>query len=109
MEDLTREQKDILKSMHHEVDIRQPVLTMEEANYFKDSDEVKELLSLEQSSDYVADLCWKLESKGYINCSRGDDLANDITLTDKTITYMENRVKNGAKKVIDVVSKLKPF
>lgn len=80
MDDLTKEQKHLLVSMYKEVLNRQPALSMEDANKFDDSDQLIELFSLNASSDYVSDLCWKLHSKGYIQCYSGDDLANDISL-----------------------------
>lgn len=103
-DDLTNEQKRLLISMYKEVLNRQPALSMENANYFPDSNAVKELFLPELSSDYVSDLCWKLESKGYLCCYPGDDLANYISLTDETIIYMENRFKNGLKDVVAFLS-----
>lgn len=108
MEDLTKEQKYLLLSMYKEVLNRQPALSMKDANYFEDSDLVQELVLPDQSSDHVSDLCWNLKSKGYIFCTPGDDLANNIVLTDKTIIYMENRFSNGLKGLFDLLLKLKP-
>ena len=109
MDDLTKEQKHLLVSMYKEVLSRQPALTMEKANYFHDSDEIKNLFLPDLSSDYVSDLCWKLKSKGYIICYPGDDLANEIQLSDSTIIYMENRFKNGLKDVATFLSNFLPF
>lgn len=100
MDNLTNEQKHLLVSMYKEVISRQPALSMERANYFNNSDQLIELFSLDLSSDYVSELCWKLYSKGYIICYSGDDLANDISLSDKTIVYMENKFKHGLKDVL---------
>ena len=90
--------------MYKEVLNRQPALSMENANYFSDSDAVKDLFLPELSSDYVSDLCWKLHAKGYLDCHKGDNLANYISLTDNTIIYMENRFKNGLKDVAAFLS-----
>ena len=109
MEDLTKEQKYLLLSMYKEVLNRKPALSMEKANYFEDSDVVQELILPDQSSDHVSDLCWKLKAKGYIHCNPGDDLANDIVLSDKTIIYMENRFKNGIKDIAMFLSNFLPF
>ena len=84
MDDLTKEQKHLLVSMYKEVLNRQPALSMEDANKFDDSDQLIELFSL--------------------NASSGDDLANDISLSDKTIVCMENRFKNGLKDVLSFLS-----
>ena len=109
MDDLTNEQQYLLVSMYNEVMSRQPALSMERANYFLDSDEIKDMFLPDLSSDYVADLCWKLKSKGYILCKPGDDLANDIRLEDSAIVHMERRFSNGARSIIDFLLKIKPF
>ena len=93
MDDLTKEQQQLLTLMYKEILNRQPDLSMEKVNYFENSDQLIELFSLDMSSDYASELCWKLKSKGYITCSRSDDLANRISLCDKTIIYMENKLK----------------
>lgn len=108
MEDLTREQQRLLISMYKEVLSRQPALSFDKANYFVDSDEVRDLFFLDQTSGHVSDLCWKLKAKDYITCDRGDNLANDIELTDKTIIYMENRFKDGVKDVLSFLSQFIP-
>ena len=107
MDDLTNEQKYLLVSMYKEVLSRQPALSMEKSNYFRDSDEVKDMFLPDLSSDYVSALCWKLKSKGYISCDRGDDLANNIRLEDSTIIYMEHRFSNGLKNVIKFLTDIK--
>ena len=104
MDDLTNEQKRLLVSMYQELLSRQPALSMEQANFFKNSDQLIELFSLDMSSKYVSELCWKLKTKGYIACYRGDNLANDISLSDQTIIYMENKFKNGLKDVLSFLS-----
>ncbi len=100
MDDLTNEQKHLLVSMYKEVLNRKPALSMEQANYFDNSDQLIKLFSLDLSSDYVSELCWKLYSKGYIICYSGDNLANDISLSDRTIIYMENKFKRGLKDIL---------
>lgn len=93
---------------YKEVLSRQPALSFDEANYFSDSDEVMTLFCADQTSEHVSQLCWKLKAKEYISCTPGDNLANSIELTDKTIIYMENHFKNGIKDVIDFLLKFIP-
>ncbi len=108
MNDLTNEQKHLLHSMYKEIMDRKKSLPMEKANIFEDSNEIRNLFLPDLSEDYVADLCWSLKSKEYIICYEGDDLANDISLSDKTIIYMENRVKNGLKEIATYAANFLP-
>lgn len=107
MDDLTKEQQKLLVSMYKEVLSRQPALSFEDANRFKDSDEVMILFCPDETSSHVSSLCWSLKSRGYITCDSGDNLASEIELTDKTIIYMENRFSNNIKALFDFLLKLK--
>jgi hypothetical protein len=107
MDDLTKEQKVLLCSMYKDYLSKQPALTPDKANYFGDSNIILKTYLPEYSSDYVSDICWRLKEKGYIMCYPGDNLANDISITDETIIYMENRFKNGIKGVLDFIIKLR--
>ena len=104
MDDLTREQQKLLTSMYKEVLSRQPAVSFDEANYFANSDVVMEHFYPDSDSDHVSSLCWSLASAGYIP---GEDLANEIKLTDKTIIYMENKFKNGLKSVLEFLAQFK--
>lgn len=108
MDDLTKEQQKLLVSMYKEVLNRQSTLSFEYSNHFTDSDQIRDLFCPEKKSEHVSELCWKLKSKGYIDCEPGDDLANEISLTDKTIIYMENRFKNGIKDILSFLSNFIP-
>lgn len=57
MDDLTKEQQQLLTLMYKEILNRQPALSMEKANKFKNSDQLIELFSLDMSSDYASELC----------------------------------------------------
>ena len=108
MDNLTKEQQRLLVSMYKEMLSRQPALSLADARKFEDSDIVRDLFCPDKSSDDVADLCWALHSKGYLKCEPGDDLANDISITDDAIIYMENRFKNGFKEIASFLSSLIP-
>ena len=99
MDDLTNDQKFLLISMYKYFLELQPGLSPEKANYFIDSNYVQENIAPHFSKDYVSDICWKLEEKGYISCTPGDNLANNIVLGDKTIIYMENAFKRNMKSI----------
>jgi hypothetical protein len=106
MDDLTKEQQKLLLSMYSEVLHRQSSMPSEEANYFSDSDQVRELFNMVESSYHVSSLCWKLKKKGYIDCDPGNDLANNIILTDKTIIYMEGRFGKTVKEVLNAIASI---
>lgn len=108
MDDLTKEQKHLLVSMYKEMLSRLPALPLNEARHFDDSDAVRDLFCPDKSYDHVSDLCWALKEKDYIDCYPGDDLADDISISDKTIIYMENRFKNGIKDVVSFLTSLIP-
>ena len=108
MDDLTKEQKALLSSMYKEVLSFQPALSFEKANFFLNSNIIRERFLPDLSLSYVTDLCFKLKSKGYISCYPGDNLANSIRLTDDIIIFMENRFVNTVKEVADFYSKIKP-
>ena len=99
MDDLTNEQKRLLVSMYKYVLSLQPAMPPEKANFFLDSNTVRDLFLPNSSSEYVSSLCWKLKSKDYIDCHPGDNLALQIRLSDKTIVFMENRFLRDLKKI----------
>lgn len=107
MEDLTNEQKKLLALMYKEVLSRQPALPFEEANYFQNSDNLIELFDIKYDSDHMSSLCWKLFAKDYIFCTPGEDLANNIILSDKAIIYMENKFKSSVKEILSFLAKFK--
>ena len=107
VDDLTKEQKLLLCSMYKDYLTFSDCLPPENANYFNDSDSITNQYFDGHNAEYVSDLCWKLKTKGYITCTLGDDLANNVRLTDKTIIYFENRFKNKLKSVVSFIASLK--
>ncbi len=108
MDDLTKEQKHLLVSMYKEMLSRKLVLPLREARRFENSDVVRDLFCPDKTSDDVSDLCWALKEKEYIDCYPGDELADEITISDRTINYMENRFKNGLKDIAPFLASLIP-
>lgn len=107
MNDLTNEQKILLSEMYKDYLCRLDTLQPEKANYFYSSEEVTDKYFDNRSVVYISELCWKLKSKGYINCYPGDNLANDISLTDKTIIYFENKFKRNISALLSFICTLK--
>lgn len=108
MNDLTKKQKFLLTSMYREVISPYKKSNSINANYFVDSLEVKKMFLPDTPIEQVSDICWQLKAKGYLNCSSGDNLANDIVLTEKTIICMENRFRNNLKSIIEFLISIKP-
>lgn len=106
MNDLTNDQKYILTSMYKYFLELQPALSPDKANLFSNSDFIQEKFAPHFSKDYVSDICWKLCRKGYISCYPGDNLANSISLEDKTIIYMENSFKRNISSIVSFMEKL---
>ena len=105
MDDLPNNQKRILVSMYKQMLSSQPSLH-NEANDFGSADQVNEECNLGLSHDEISDICLALHSKGYIYGDLGDDTIFDISLTDETIVYMENRFKRGLKAVLSFLAEL---
>lgn len=99
MDDLTKEQKTVLCALYKKY--------LETGkNYFFNSDVLQSSLFPSFTRNSVSDICWALHRKNYLICQKGDNLANKIMLSDKTIIYMENRFKNGLKEVVSFISDL---
>lgn len=84
-------------------------LSKSSSSCFGNSDEITAKYLPDWHPEDTADICWELHKAGYAVCSRGDDIANDVTLTREAIVYMENRFKNGINDVTDFISKFFPL
>lgn len=107
MDDLTKVQKSLLAKMYKEYISNSKYLNHNVANYFDDSNNIKIKYLDDLDNEYVSEICWSLKSKGYITCTPGDNLANNIRLTDKTIIYFENRFKNNIIKLGKFINSLR--
>lgn len=108
MDDLTKDQKGLVIALYHEFLSRQPALTPDKANYFGSSEDIQANFLPSYDADYVSDICWKLYSLNYIECTPGDDCANDVRITDKVIIFMENTFKRNLKKIKEFANTLIP-
>lgn len=55
----------------------------------------------------VTHICWYLEEKGILYAEPGDDMANQVAITDDGIVYMENRFPQGVKDALDLIGSLR--
>lgn len=109
MDDLTNEQKLLLTTMYRDYLELSKKVGSEKANAFGDSDEINYKYFIDRSNSYVSSLCWTLYRKGYIDCHGGDNKANEISITDDTIIYFENKFKNNTSKVLNAINELLNF
>ena len=107
MNDLTRELKHLITLMYKEMLCRQDTLGRDKANYFSNSNEIRDIFLPNASEEYVSELCWKLKSKGYISCLPGDNLANHIKIEDKTVIYFENKFGKNLSAIAEFLLKIK--
>lgn len=107
MNDLTKIQQKVIVTLYKNYLNRKTSMSSDQArcfpnvayiqeNYFKDID-IGELFSI----------CCALHNSEYITCAYYDNTAYSITLTDKTICYMEQRFCNGAKALLKFLVDLK--
>lgn len=80
--------------------------TIEESMYMEDDTVIKEKLAPKLPLDDVTHLCWYLADKDILSVMPGDDRANDVSITDDGIAFMEGRFPNGVKDAIDLIGKL---
>lgn len=77
--------------------ISKPEAKKFDGNFYKD---IKALSNW--SSQDISDTLEELKKKEYI----ARNILGEITLTDESIIYMENRFKDGLKEVMDFISSL---
>lgn len=107
MEELTKEQQHFITSLYKEYLVRQPALPAEKARSFASSAFIRENVFPEYDDQKIKSLCDGLKRHGYLSCSYYDNLPFNITVSDKTIAYMEHRFSHGVKSILDFLAKLK--
>lgn len=103
IDDLTKDQKKLIACIYKEYLERKD--SDDNANYFCDSDYLRDLFYKDKSSEYVASLCFGLKRNDYIHCIGADDIAIEIVLLDKTFRYFQNRFKNNILAITDFIAK----
>lgn len=107
MTDLTNTEQKLLISMYRFFLERQPALSEYDARFIGNSDNVRDMFAPELPYEYVAELCWNLCRAGYILCDEGDNLANNIELSRKTIIYMEQRFSRNLHSIASFLCSLR--
>ncbi|MCR0330132.1 hypothetical protein MKA37_03155 [[Clostridium] innocuum] len=107
MDDLTKEQQLLLSEMYKDYLDLCDTLPSEKANNFGSSKDIKHKYLESSSDEYLTVLCSKLKSKGYITGMNYDNSVFNISLTDKTIIYFEQKFSRNIKSVLNFISALK--
>lgn len=105
---ITNEAKSLLKLLYAiYVSRRNEGKGRVEANFFSNSDFIKENYLKRMSSEDVADLCFELANAEYISFSEGDNIANNIQLTHAALVFCEQSFQNNLKELLAWVTALK--
>lgn len=86
---------------------RKDGVNKDDAKLIGSSDFIFTHLLSEWTFEDVDETCRELHRADLLECHYGDDVVDISILTDASITYMENRFKNGLSEVIDNIIRLK--
>ena len=81
-------------------------LPIDQASYFLDDVSIHENFMPLWSPDDVCTLCWRLVEHGLLFATVGDDKANNVTLTEEGLIYMQNRFGSRLENVLAWLDKL---
>ena len=77
------------------------------ANHFGSSAEIQKEYLPNMKVDDVTDLCFELARAGCIRYLRGDNLANDISLTYDALVYCEQEFKRNLLEITNWISAIR--
>ncbi|UWP68688.1 hypothetical protein [Subdoligranulum variabile] len=78
-----------------------------ESNQFGSSADIQKSYLPNMKTKDVTDLCFELAHAGCIHYSRGDNLANFISLTYEALVYCEQEFKRNFKEMAEWISSIK--
>lgn len=87
---------------------RKRKIIKDEASYFGDAEKIQKDIIPDWLVEDVVTTCWELHRKDLLFCHPGDNSANDVSLTNDGVVYMENRFANGLSDVVDFLTKFVP-
>ena len=106
--ELTNDAKYLLCTLYkHYKEQRSRQIDKSSAKYIGDCTRIQKDLIPEWLLEDVDETCRELSRAGFVESSYADDMATNVSLSDKAIIYMENRFKNGIKELIEFMLKLK--
>ena len=110
MKKLTKDADTLICLMYKQyLESRKADIPKSKAKYFGSSHDIQSALLTKEAPEDVDETCRELDRAEYIYARYYDDEANDVTISDEAIIYMENRFKDGLVGVIDFLSKFKPW
>lgn len=108
MEDLTKEQQHFIITLYKNYLDRTSTMPKDKARAFPDAAYIKENIFPSYSLDEIISICRDLHRAGYVTCKYYDNRVFHVTITDKTIIYMENRFSNGIKEIAKFLTNFIP-
>nr|DAJ81949.1 MAG TPA: hypothetical protein [Caudoviricetes sp.] len=107
-DDLTKDQQKFLVTLYKEYLARKSSQSNSKARTFPNVKYIQENYFEKSDIDDLFFICCALHKAQFIKCSFYDNTACNIIITDKTISYMENRITNGLKGVLNFLTKFYP-
>jgi len=81
-------------------------MPIEQASYFLDDVSIHENFMPLWSLDDISTICWRLVEHGLLFATPGDDMANNIMITEEGIIYMEGRFQGRIEKLLSRLGQL---
>ena len=107
MHSLTRDEDTLICVLYKTYcDRRKDGLPLNRAAFFGDDDQIQRDLMPKWCIDDITDICWDLESSGFLDVMPGDNKANQVRLNRNGIRYMESRFPDGISSVLETLGKL---
>lgn len=85
---------------------RRDGLPISDASYFGDDEAIHRNIAPNWLLEDISDLCWVLNMSGLLDVQPGDDKANDVTITDAGISYLQHRFPKGLSQLLKFISEL---
>lgn len=79
---------------------------IEDSASFGDDAQIQKTLFPKWQLEDVTHLCWYLARKKLLEAYPGDNQANDVSLSEDGIVYMENRFPEGISQLLSALGKL---
>ncbi len=107
---MTKEASAFLAILYREYCARRKQgMSIEDSAQLGDDTSIQSSLTPKLLLDDVTHLCWQLNKCGILHAFPGDNRANDVSITDKGILFMQEQFPRGIKDALDWLEKLAPL